>query len=144
MSTVTVTNVDQLNAALTAADQAVSGRQTIVIDGDIALGGTALEAINLQSGVTLTIQGENGAIIDGGGTQQWLFVYSGVVTIEGLTIEASVTLASLAEKLGRPQSFVAKYESRERRLDVAEFIGIARAIGADPLKMLRVEECDQN
>jgi hypothetical protein len=30
-----------------------------------------------------------------------------------------------------------KYESGERRLDVAEFVGIARALGADPFKMLK-------
>jgi hypothetical protein len=38
--------------------------------------------------------------------------------------------------LGRPQSFIAKYEGGGRRLDVAEFIKIARIIGADPFKML--------
>jgi hypothetical protein len=37
----------------------------------------------------------------------------------------------------RAQSSGAKYESRERRLDVAELVGIARALGVDPLKMLR-------
>jgi transcriptional regulator with XRE-family HTH domain len=36
---------------------------------------------------------------------------------------------ALAEKLGRPQSFVAKYEGGERRIDVVEFIAIARALG---------------
>lgn len=36
-----------------------------------------------------------------------------------------------------PQSFVSKYESGERRLDVAEFVRIARALGADPIKMMR-------
>ena len=34
--------------------------------------------------------------------------------------KAGVTQTQLAVKLGRPQSFVAKYEGRERRLDVAE------------------------
>jgi hypothetical protein len=57
---------------------------------------------------------------------------------------ARVTQASLAETLGRPQSFVAKYESGERRLDVAEFVGIARAIGADPLKLLKATEMEQS
>jgi hypothetical protein len=46
----------------------------------------------------------------------------------------------MAVKLGRPQSFVAKYEGRERRLDVAEFVGVARALGADPYKLLRGAE----
>ncbi|MGX1362295.1 helix-turn-helix domain-containing protein [Bradyrhizobium elkanii] len=44
---------------------------------------------------------------------------------------------ALAKKLGKPQSFVAKYEGGERRLDVIEFITIAEALGADPIKLLR-------
>jgi transcriptional regulator with XRE-family HTH domain len=43
----------------------------------------------------------------------------------------------LAEKLGRPQSFVAKYEGGERRIDLVEFIAIARALDADPVKLFR-------
>jgi len=43
----------------------------------------------------------------------------------------------LAKKLGRPQSFIAKYEGGERRIDVLEFIAIARALGADPIKLFR-------
>ena len=54
--------------------------------------------------------------------------------------KAGVTQTQLAVKLGRPQSFVAKYEGRERRLDVAEYIAIARALGADPYRLLRVAE----
>jgi transcriptional regulator with XRE-family HTH domain len=53
---------------------------------------------------------------------------------------ASVTQADLAAQLGRPQSFVAKYEGRERRLDVAEYVTIARTLGADPYKLLRAAE----
>jgi transcriptional regulator with XRE-family HTH domain len=41
----------------------------------------------------------------------------------------------LAKKLGRPQSFIAKYEGGERRIDVIEFVAIARALGADPVKL---------
>ena len=48
---------------------------------------------------------------------------------------ARLTQQQLAKRLGRPQSFVAKYESGERRVDVAEFIAIARAIGADPVRV---------
>jgi transcriptional regulator with XRE-family HTH domain len=43
----------------------------------------------------------------------------------------------LAKKLGRHQSFIAKYEGGERRIDVVEFVAIARALGADPLKLFR-------
>jgi transcriptional regulator with XRE-family HTH domain len=50
---------------------------------------------------------------------------------------AGVRQHALAKKLGRPQSFVAKYEGGERRIDVIEFIAIARALGADPLKLFK-------
>ena len=40
-------------------------------------------------------------------------------------------------RLKRPQSFVAKYEGGERRLDVIEFLTIAKAIGADPLRLIK-------
>jgi len=42
----------------------------------------------------------------------------------------------LAQRLGRPQSFVAKYEGGERRLDVIEFIEVARALESDPSELL--------
>ncbi len=45
---------------------------------------------------------------------------------------AGITQQELARKLRKHQSFVAKYESGERRLDVVEFIQIVRAIGRDP------------
>ncbi len=50
---------------------------------------------------------------------------------------AGVRQQALAKKLGRPQSFIAKYEGGERRIDVIEFIAIARALGADPVKLFR-------
>jgi transcriptional regulator with XRE-family HTH domain len=50
---------------------------------------------------------------------------------------AGLTQAELALRLKRPQSFVAKYENGERRLDVIELVIIAKAIGTDPGRMLR-------
>jgi transcriptional regulator with XRE-family HTH domain len=50
---------------------------------------------------------------------------------------AGVRQQKLAEKLRKPQSFVAKYEGGERRIDLIEFIAIARALDADPVKLLR-------
>ena len=38
---------------------------------------------------------------------------------------------------GGHQSFIAKYEGGERRLDVVEFLAITRAIGADPIKLMK-------
>lgn len=54
--------------------------------------------------------------------------------------KAGVTQTDLAKALKRPQSFVAKYEGRERRLDVAEYVSIARELGADPYRLLRTAE----
>jgi transcriptional regulator with XRE-family HTH domain len=51
--------------------------------------------------------------------------------------KSGVRQQALAKKLGRPQSFIAKYEGGERRIDVIEFIAIARALGADPVKLFR-------
>lgn len=51
--------------------------------------------------------------------------------------KAGIRQRALAEALDVPQSFVAKYEGGERRIDVIEFVAIARALGADPLKILR-------
>ncbi|MEO7222865.1 MAG: helix-turn-helix transcriptional regulator, partial [Devosia sp.] len=51
--------------------------------------------------------------------------------------KVKLTQAEVAAELGRPQSFVAKYEGGERRLDVIEFMDVAQAIGADPAKLMR-------
>lgn len=50
---------------------------------------------------------------------------------------AGLTQAEVAKRLGRPQSFVAKYERGERRLDVAEYLQVAEAIGFDPASLIR-------
>lgn len=46
--------------------------------------------------------------------------------------EKGLTQISVAAALGKPQSFVAKYEGGERRLDVIEFLDIAAVLGIDP------------
>jgi transcriptional regulator with XRE-family HTH domain len=50
---------------------------------------------------------------------------------------AGLTQEDLARRLKKPQSFVAKFEGGERRVDVVEFLSITRAIGADPVRILR-------
>lgn len=52
-------------------------------------------------------------------------------------VDAGLTQQALADRLGRPQSFIAKVEGYERRLDVVEFLEVAAAIGADPMPMIR-------
>ena len=50
---------------------------------------------------------------------------------------AGLTQVSLAKKLGRPQSFVSKYERGERRLDMIEFLEVARALSLDPVRIIQ-------
>ena len=52
-------------------------------------------------------------------------------------LKANITQQQLADRLGKPQSFVAKYEGGERRIDIVEFISIAEALEADPVKLLQ-------
>ena len=47
-----------------------------------------------------------------------------------------ITQKTLARELGRPQNFVSRYEHRQRRLDVIEFLTIVSALGADPLTVM--------
>ncbi len=46
-----------------------------------------------------------------------------------IRIDARLRQTDLAERLGEPQSFVSKYESGERRLDVLEIRLICKAVG---------------
>lgn len=50
---------------------------------------------------------------------------------------AEITQVELAERLGKPQSFVSKVERGERRLDVIEFCQIAEALRRDPVELLQ-------
>lgn len=50
---------------------------------------------------------------------------------------ADLNQEELAEALGKPQSFVSKYENGDRRIDVVEFLAIAKALKADPVQLLR-------
>lgn len=50
--------------------------------------------------------------------------------------DARLTQVELAKKLGKPQSFVSKYEIGERRLDVIEFVDVTTAIGVSPQRLL--------
>ena len=54
-----------------------------------------------------------------------------------MRLAAKLTQEHLAARLDRPQSFVAKYEGGERRLDVVEFMEVAEAIGFDPAEFIR-------
>ncbi|AGR61693.1 helix-turn-helix transcriptional regulator [Citrobacter werkmanii] len=59
-----------------------------------------------------------------------------IKTLRSARIEQGITQTQLAESLGKPQSFVAKVENGERRLDVIEFAVIARLLSLDPAVIL--------
>ncbi|WP_457795898.1 helix-turn-helix domain-containing protein [Methylocystis sp. S23] len=50
--------------------------------------------------------------------------------------EAGVTQTQLAERLGEYQSFVARLESGQRRVDVVELIAIAEILRFDPAEAI--------
>jgi len=52
-------------------------------------------------------------------------------------IESGLTQSELANKIGKPQSFVSKYESFERRLDIIEFIDICIAMNTSSSLLLK-------
>lgn len=49
---------------------------------------------------------------------------------------AGLTQSDLAAKLGEYQSFVARLESGQRRVDVVEFLELAEVLGFDPCAAL--------
>jgi transcriptional regulator with XRE-family HTH domain len=49
---------------------------------------------------------------------------------------AGMSQSEVASELGQPQSYVSKYERGERRLDVIEFLKVARIIGFNPVEMI--------
>ena len=53
-----------------------------------------------------------------------------------------LTQTEIATRLGKPQSFVSKYESGERRLDVVEFLEVCRALSVKPGSILNKIDID--
>lgn len=54
----------------------------------------------------------------------------------------SLTQTDVAVRLGKPQSYVSKYETGERRLDVIEFIEVCQALSVKPLSILKKLELE--
>ncbi len=46
-----------------------------------------------------------------------------------IRLEAGLTQVDLAKRLGQPQSYVSKYESGQRRLDLLEIRQLCQALG---------------
>jgi transcriptional regulator with XRE-family HTH domain len=60
-------------------------------------------------------------------------------TLIGVLVDAreaaGLTQRGLAARLKRPHSFVGRFEAGERRIDVIEFIEIARVLAVDPRQL---------
>lgn len=52
-------------------------------------------------------------------------------------LEKGLTQSEVAARLRKPQSYVSKYESGERRLDVIEFLEVCEAMSVSPHSILK-------
>lgn len=50
--------------------------------------------------------------------------------------KAGLTQVEVAARLGKPQSYVSKYERGERRLDFTEFVELAEVLSVDTAEFL--------
>jgi transcriptional regulator with XRE-family HTH domain len=57
--------------------------------------------------------------------------------LQAARIHARMTQVDAARRLGKPQSFVSKCESGERRVDVAEFLFFCHVYEVDPSDLIR-------
>jgi transcriptional regulator with XRE-family HTH domain len=67
-------------------------------------------------------------------TQQQIFY----ALLRQARLDAGLRQAELAERLKKPQSYVSKYESGERRLDILELREICQAIGISVTDFVRM------
>lgn len=49
---------------------------------------------------------------------------------------SSMRQIDVARELGKPQSFVSKYETRQRHLSMEELIAVCRILGVSPLTLM--------
>jgi transcriptional regulator with XRE-family HTH domain len=57
--------------------------------------------------------------------------------VRQIRLDAGVTQLELANRIGVPQSFISKFESGERRLDILELRQICRALGLNLADFVR-------
>ena len=60
-----------------------------------------------------------------------------LVLLRSVRVEAGLTQSELALRLGTDQTFISKYESGERRLDILELREVCQAIGIDFVSFVR-------
>lgn len=63
-----------------------------------------------------------------------------VETLRQLLIDArfkaGLTQSKVAERLGKPQSYVSKYENGERKLDIIDFLDVCEALSVEADEIL--------
>lgn len=74
-------------------------------------------------------------------TQEYADLIQGLIEARK---SAGLTQQDVADALGKPQSYVAKIEGCERRLDIAEFVDYARVLKRRPADLLRTMVETQN
>lgn len=57
--------------------------------------------------------------------------------ISEVRLEKKITQIELANRMGKPQSFISKVERGERRLDIVEFCALAEALSVSPTSLLK-------
>ena len=67
-------------------------------------------------------------------SQEYQLVIS---ALRNARLEQGLPQTTLARALGKPQSFIAKVENGERRLDVVEFIHLAKLLSIDPATVIK-------
>ena len=66
----------------------------------------------------------------------------GILRARLVELREAKGLTDIALQLGKPQSYVSKYERGERRLDIVELIAVAKVLGVDPAQLCAELACE--
>lgn len=66
-------------------------------------------------------------------SEEYQFV---IKALRDARVQKGITQEKLAQAMERPQSFIAKIESGERRLDIIEFAYVAQLLDINPAPLL--------
>ena len=58
--------------------------------------------------------------------------------------QAKLTQADIAHQLGKPQSYIAKIEGKDRKIDVLEYVEICEVLDLQPSEIIKIIENTQN
>ena len=65
-----------------------------------------------------------------------VFSVMALEVLKTIRVNKGITQLQLANLLGKPQSYISKYESGERRIDIHEFIHICQALDEKPSNII--------